>query len=90
MEGLIKTTRNYSNLRNLGFKGRQCIHGFRHFSTTSARNIGGLNIQMVSKTIGHLDQTGSISKYDLSLCIKERKEVLEWWNQELVNQGLEI
>ena len=45
---------------------------------------------MVSKTIGHLDQTGSISNYDLSLCIKERKEVLEWWNQELVNQGLKF
>ena len=89
-KGFINEETPNDHLRNLGFKARQCIHGFRHVATTSARNIGGLNIQMVSKTIGHLDQTGSISNYDLSLCIKERKEVLEWWNQELVNQGLEI
>tara|TARA_B100000575_G_scaffold289659_1_gene291848 strand:+ start:673 stop:1224 length:552 start_codon:yes stop_codon:yes gene_type:complete len=89
-KGFINEETPNDHLRNLGFKGRQCIHGFRHVATTSGRNIGGLNIQMVSKTIGHLDQTGSISNYDLSLCIKERKEVLEWWNQELVEQGLKI
>ena len=45
---------------------------------------------MISKTIGQLDQSGSIGNYDESLRLKERKEVLKWWNKELIKEGLKL
>ena len=34
-KGFINEETPNDHLRNLGFKGRQCIHGFRHVATTS-------------------------------------------------------
>ena len=54
-------------LNQMGYQGRQCIHGFRHVATTVCGDFGSLDRQMISKTIGQLDQSGSIGNYDESL-----------------------
>jgi len=77
-------------LRDMGYRGRQCIHGFRHVATTAGGDLKGINRQIISKTIGQLDQSGSIANYDESLRLMERKEVLEWWNKQLITEGLKI
>ena len=88
-EHLTEETPN-GRLKQMGYQGRQCIHGFRHVATTAGGDFGSLDRQMISKAIGQLDQSGSIGNYDESLRLKERKKVLQWWNKELVNQGLEV
>ena len=77
-------------LRDMGYRGRQCIHGFRHVATTAGGDLKGINRQIISKTIGQLDQSGSIANYDESLRLMERKEVLQWWNKQLITEGLKI
>ena len=77
-------------LENMDYKGKQCIHGFRHVATTAGGDLKQIDRQMISKTIGQIDKSGSISNYDESLRLKERKDVLRWWNKQLVREGLKI
>ena len=77
-------------LENMDYKGKQCIHGFRHVATTAGGDLKQIDRQMISKTIGQIDKSGSISNYNESLRLKERKDVLRWWNKQLVREGLKI
>ena len=75
---------------NMDYKGKQCIHGVRHVATTAGEDLKKIDRQMISKTIGQIDKSGSISNYDESFRLRERKDVLRWWTKQLVKEGLKI
>ena len=77
--------------RKLGYTGRQNAHGWRHVVTTVGVDVGKFDSDIISRQIGHTDhKKGSIGSYDFSEKLDERKKFLEWWNKELVKQGMKL
>ena len=77
--------------RKLGYSGRQDAHGWRHVVTTNGVDVGGFDSEIISRQIGHTDhKKGSIGSYDFSEKLDERREFLNWWNKELVRQGMKL
>ena len=77
------------HFKNLGYKGRQDAHGLRHVAATALID-KGMDRDMVSRCLGHLRNSGAIGHYDFSACLDERKEIHEYWNQLLIEEGLRI
>ena len=50
----------------------------------------GMDRNMVSRCLGHLRNSGAIGHYDFSPRLDERKEIHEYWNQLLIEEGLRI
>ena len=83
---LSRSTPN-DHLKNLGFKGKQDAHGFRHVVTNALVDIKQKDEKMVSRCLGHLIKEGSIGKYDFAKRPKQRREIHKCWNSLLVNEG---
>ena len=81
----LKTTNDH--LKNLGFKGKQDAHGFRHVVTNALVDIKQKDEKMVSRCLSHLFKEGSIGNYDYAERLKQRREIHECWNSLLVNEG---
>ena len=77
-------------LKNLKFEGRQDAHGLRHVAATALIDVGGYEREMVGRCLGHLKNDGAIGHYDFSLRLDKRKEIHEYWNQLLIDEGLRI
>ena len=78
------------HLKNLGYQGRQDVHGFRHVATNALVDKCEMDERMVSRCLGHLHKDGSIGHYDFAERIKPRKVVHECWNQLLDDEGLRV
>ena len=79
------------HLINLGYKGRQDAHGFRHVATNALVDIGGYEREMVSRCLGHLHNDGAIGHYDFAKRLDKRKEIHECWSSLLIQDaGLRI
>ena len=83
---LSRSTPN-DHLKNLGFKGKQDAHGFRHVVTNALVDIKQKDEKMVSRCLGHLFKEGSIGNYDYAERPKQRREIHKCWNSLLVNEG---
>ena len=58
---------------------------------TSGQEIGGYERDIIQRQIGQTEhRSGSIGSYDKTQFLDKRRDFLEWWNKELVNQGLDI
>ncbi len=79
------------HLINLGYKGKQDAHGFRHVATNALVDIGGYEREMVSRCLGHLHNDGAIGHYDFAKRLDKRKEIHECWSSLLIQEaGLRI
>ena len=78
-------------LHRLGYKDKLTGHGWRRVVVTSGQEVGGFDRDIIERQIGQTQhRSGSIGSYDKTQFLPERRKFLEWWSQELVNQGLKI
>ena len=58
---------------------------------TAGQEKGGFERDIILRQLGHTEhKQGTAGAYDNTQFLKERREFLEWWTAELVNQGLVI
>tara|TARA_A100001388_G_scaffold136152_1_gene100934 strand:+ start:432 stop:1766 length:1335 start_codon:yes stop_codon:yes gene_type:complete len=80
-----------NHFRLLGYLGKQDAHGWRDVVVTSGVDIGGFDIDVIERQIGHKNhKRGAIGSYDNSEKLEERIKFIEWWNKELVKRGLKL
>ena len=79
------------HLKNLGWHGKQSAHGWRDVITTAAQEHGGFDYEIINRQLGRREHMqGTRGHYDHSTLLPRRKEFMEWWTKQLVEQGLEI
>ena len=80
-----------AHLRSLGWGQRLSAHGWRDVVVTAGQEKGGFERDIILRQLGHTEhKQGTAGAYDNTQFLKERREFLEWWTAELVNQGLVI
>ena len=78
-------------LHRNGYKDRLTAQGWRRVVVTSGTEIGGFNRDIIQRQIGQTEhRQGAIGCYDKSQFLDKRREFMNWWSKELVNQGLKI
>ena len=77
-------------LKNLGYKDVQRAHGWRRMLLTAGKDVFKADTEVIRRQLGHLPAGKVLQAYDGSLLLEERKEFLDKWSKELVNQGLEV
>ena len=80
-----------SHLKSLLGQGRLTAHGWRDVIVTSGQEILGFPKDIILRQIGHTEhKQGASGAYDNTEFLPQRKDFLEMWSKELVNQGLKI
>ena len=77
------------HLIQLGFKGRQDAHGFRHLASNRLVQ-EGFDELLVGKCLSHKNEQGVMKHYLDEKYINQRREVFETWHQILIKDGLRI
>ena len=75
----------------MGWGGKQSAHQWRSVITTSVLEKTDFDYGILDRQLGrkgHLN--GTRGHYDRSTLLEKRKEVMKWWTQTLVEQGLKI
>jgi integrase len=65
-------------LNNMGYQGRQCVHGFR----ASARSIlseQGWNREAMERQLDHKEASGTVAAYARSQHLPERRKMMQAW-----------
>lgn len=65
-------------LNNLGYQGRQCVHGFR----ASARSIlseQGWSVEAMERQLDHKEADGTVAAYARSQHLPERRRMMQAW-----------
>jgi len=65
-------------LNNLGYQGRQCVHGFR----ASARSIlseQGWSVEAMERQLDHKEANGTVAAYARSQHLPERRRMMQAW-----------
>ena len=65
-------------LNNLGYQGRQCVHGFR----ASARSIlseQGWSVEAMERQLDHKEASGTVAAYARSQHLPERRKMMQAW-----------
>ena len=65
-------------LNNMGYQGRQCVHGFR----ASARSIlseQGWSIEAMERQLDHKEANGTVAAYARSQHLPERRKMMQAW-----------
>lgn len=65
-------------LNNLGYQGRQCVHGFR----ASARSIlseQGWSVEAMERQLDHKEASGIVAAYARSQHLPERHKMMQAW-----------
>ena len=79
------------HFKNIGWGGKQSAHQWRSVITTSVLEKTDFDYGILDRQLGrkgHLN--GTRGHYDRSTLLEKRKEVMKWWTQTLVEQGLKI
>lgn len=79
------------HFKNIGWEGKQSAHQWRSVITTSVLEKTDFEYETLDRQLGrrgHLN--GTRGHYDRSNLLEKRKEVMKWWTQTLVEQGLKI
>jgi len=65
-------------LNNMGYQGRQCVHGFR----VSARSIlseQGWSVEAMERQLDHKESNGTVAAYARSQHLPERRKIMQAW-----------
>ncbi|MDP1864071.1 MAG: integrase arm-type DNA-binding domain-containing protein [Thiobacillus sp.] len=65
-------------LNNMGYQGRQCVHGFR----ASARSIlseQGWSVAAMERQLDHKEASGTVAAYARSQHLPERRKMMQAW-----------
>ena len=78
-------------LKRLGWHRKLTAHGWRDVAVTAGQEVGDFALDIIKRQIGHTDhKQGAIGAYDNTQFLDKRREFLEWWSKELVNQGMRM
>lgn len=69
-------------LADLGYKGRQTGHGFRHMLSTEL-NGRGYNKDWIERQLAHGDSDEIRATYNHAHYIEQRREMMQWWADRL-------
>jgi integrase len=71
-------------LKNIGYRGKQSPHGFRHIASTALNTqFAGLG-QVVEASLAH-KKPGVKATYDKSIHLEDRIMIMQWWADYLTN-----
>lgn len=78
-------------LNNMGYQGRQCVHGFR----ASARSIlseQGWSVEAMERQLDHKEANGTVAAYARSQHLPERRRMMQAWADtcDALETGAEI
>ena len=76
------------HLINLGFKGRQVAHGFRHVASTLLSE--EFDELLVGKCLSHKNEQGVMKHYNEAKYLPQRRAFLERWHDALLENGFKI
>ena len=76
------------HLKNLGFKGRQVAHGFRHVASTLLSE--EFDELLVGKCLSHKNEQGVMKHYNEAKYLPQRRAFLERWHEALLENGFKI
>ena len=77
------------HLIQLGFKGRQDAHGFRHLASTEL-NERGFDELLLGKCLSHKNNQGVMKHYNDAKLLNQKRKVFETWHELLLENGLRI
>jgi len=79
-------------LRAIWPKYRIVPHGFRHFFSTIANEYGQFRHDVIEAALAHKDRNAIRATYNRATYIKERRELAQWWADELesMKAGAEV
>lgn len=69
-------------LADLGYKGRQTGHGFRHLLSTEL-NGRGYNKDWIERQLAHGDSDEIRATYNHATYLEQRREMMQWWADHL-------
>jgi integrase len=72
-------------LRSIWTNYRIVPHGFRHFFSTEANEHGQFRPDVIEAALSHKDGNTIRATYNRATYIKERRELAQWWAEELVS-----
>lgn len=78
-------------LNNMGYQGRQCVHGFR----ASARSIlseQGWSVEAMERQLDHKEANGTVAAYARSQHLPERRRMMQAWADtcDALESGAEV
>lgn len=78
-------------LNNMGYQGRQCVHGFR----ASARSIlseQGWSVEAMERQLDHKEANGTVAAYARSQHLPERRRMMQAWSDtcDALENGAEV
>lgn len=65
-------------LKNLGYRGKQSPHGFRHIASTALNDKFGKYEQVVESCLAH-KKKGVKADYDKATHLGDRVKLMRWW-----------
>lgn len=79
-------TANAALKRSLDFKGELVAHGLRAIASTALHE-QGFNTLFVEACLSHSDQNETRASYNRSDFFEQRKELMSWWSEFIVNSS---
>ena len=76
-------------LKNIGYRGKQSPHGFRHIASTALNTQFASLDQVVEASLAH-KKTGVKATYDKSTHLEDRIMIMQWWADYLTNSVSDI
>lgn len=71
-------------LHKLGYKGRMSTHGFRAIAST-VLNENGFRADAIERQLSHAERNRVRRAYNRAEYLDERKEMMAWWSNYLLN-----
>ena len=80
-----------ASLKNLGYRGKQTAHGFRHTASTKLNEMG-FNRDWIEKQLSHEEHNKVRAAYNKAEYLKERAKMLQQWANHLdsIKAGAEV
>ncbi|MEF2482869.1 tyrosine-type recombinase/integrase [Vibrio mimicus] len=79
-------TANAALKRSLGFKGELVAHGLRAIASTALHE-QGFNTLYIEACLSHTDQNETRASYNRSDFFEQRKKIMIWWSDFIVNSN---
>lgn len=79
-------TANAALKRSLDFQGELVAHGLRAIASTALHE-KGFNTLYIEACLSHTDQNETRASYNRSDFFEQRKEIMNWWSEFIVNSN---
>ncbi|MBO1254885.1 tyrosine-type recombinase/integrase [Alteromonas sp. 5E99-2] len=70
-------------LKRMGFHGELVAHGLRALASTTL-NEAGFDPDVIETALAHVDKNSSRRAYNRAEYLEQRREVMEWWSNKIV------